>query len=324
MRLEHQILIAVGIDLLLGDPQWLPHPVRAIGTLAARLEDVSRRLFRSARLAGAACTLAVYAATGLAAWGLLAVAWMIHPAVGDAAAILIIYAAIAPRDLMRHSMAVFRPLSRGDLAEARRCVGWICGRDTDRLDAPGVARAAVESVAESTVDGVTAPLFFALLAGPIGAIVYRAVNTLDSMFGHRDERYAEFGYCAAKIDDLANYVPARLTAPLMCLAAMLLGQRGAAAVQILRRDGRKHASPNSGLAEAAMAGALGVQLGGTTWYDGQPLDKPTIGEPHQPCAAAHIAQANWLMLATTLLFLACGVALRYACVEAALSWRVYG
>ena len=188
-------------------------------------------------------------------------------------------------------MAVFRPLAAGNLVEARRRVGAIVGRDTDRLDEAGVVRAAVESVAESTVDGVTAPLFFAAVAGPVGAMVYRAVNTLDSMFGHQDDAYRRFGWAAARIDDLANYLPARLTAPLLCLAALLLRLAvRAGAARSLLRDGRNHASPNSGLAEAAMAGALGVQLGGLTYYDGQPLEKPTIGDaivplsrpPHSP------------------------------------------
>ena len=202
--------------------------------------------------------------------------------------ILVIYTTIAARDLARHSMAVLRPLAAGDLVEARRRVALIVGRDTARLDEAGVVRAAVESVAESTVDGVTAPLFFAVVAGPVGAMVYRAINTLDSMFGHQDERYREFGWAAARIDDLANYLPARLTAPLVCLAALLLRQRPRLACAILARDGRKHASPNAGLTEAAMAGALGVQLGGVNYYDGQ-----TVGQAdHRRCRRAAVGAAH--------------------------------
>ncbi len=167
-------------------------------------------------------------------------------------------------------------------------MGAIVGRDTDRLDEAGVTRAAVESVAESTVDGVTAPLMFAVVAGPVGAMVYRAINTLDSLFGHQDERYGQFGWAAARIDDVANYVPARCTAPLVCLAALLLRLRPRLAWRTLLRDGRNHTSPNAGLTEAAMAGALGVQLGGVNYYDGQPLEKPTIGEAdHALVGAAH-------------------------------------
>jgi len=396
MRLEYQVLAAVAIDLCLGDPRWLPHPVRGIGWLATRLERLARRphspplptvlrtvpgegrgegerLTRAAitsspvparvppgegrgegevvsgapsppaplpegegRIRGAACApegegrmrlagflvaMAVYLITGAAAWGAIYAAGLAHPLAGDAVAVLVIYVAIAPRDLARHGMAVYRALAGGELAEARRRVAAIVGRDTESLDAAGVARAAVESVAESTVDGVTAPLLFAVVAGPVGAIVYRAINTLDSMFGHQDARYARFGWAAARIDDAANYLPARLTAPLVCLAAMLLGQRGLGAVRILVRDGRNHASPNSGLPEAAMAGALGVQLGGANWYDGQPLEKPTIGDPRVPLSAGHIQAANLLMLAATMLFAAAGVAVRLGAVHLWHVWR---
>ena len=322
MRLEYQILSAVVLDLALGDPRWLPHPVRGIGCLATWLERLVRRgdreieastpdelkpeaqarnvrggcercgdgtdvrsdhsvaprdslpdssLARRAstqvaaqrvdvrlRLAGLVVALTVYGLTGLAAWGAIRLAALVHPIGADLVSIVIIYTAIAPRDLARHSMAVFRALTAGDLVEARRRVAMIVGRDTDRLDEPEVVRAAVESVAESTVDGVTAPLVFAVVAGPVGAIVYRAINTLDSMFGHRDARYRDFGWAAARIDDLANWLPARLTAPLVCLAALIAWQRPCRALRVLVRDGRRHESPNAGLSEAAMAGALGV------------------------------------------------------------------
>jgi len=286
MRLEYQILAAVAADLLLGDPRWLPHPVRGIGRLAGWLETPARRVLGSTRIAGLATALAVYAVAGLAAWGAIELASLAHPWAGDAASVAVIYTTIAARDLVGHSMAVYRPLVVADLDEARQRVGAIVGRDTGRLDESGVVRAAVESVAESTVDGVTAPLLFAAVAGPVGAMVYRAINTLDSMFGHDDERYARFGWAAARIDDLANYLPARLTAPLACLAAALLAQRPVGAMRILVRDGRRHASPNAGLAEAAMAGALGVQLGGLNYYDGVPLDRSTIGDARTPLAPA--------------------------------------
>ena len=195
------------------------------------------------------------------------------------------------------------------------------GRDTEELDESGIVRAAVESVAESTVDGVTAPLFFAIVAGPPGAMVYRAVNTLDSMFGHQDRRYAQFGWAAARIDDAANYIPARLTAPLLCLAAFLWRQRPGQAVRTLLRDGRKHASPNAGLAEAAVAGALGVQLGGTNFYGGRPLDGPTIGDPLTPLGPRHIRLANALMWTAAGLLLAVGLPLRLAATELWHLWR---
>ena len=324
MRLDCQILIAVALDLLLGDPQWLPHPVRSIGRLALWLETLSRRLFGSTRTAGLFAALSTYIVVGAAAWGAIRLAAAIHPSAGDVVSILIIYTTIAARDLARHSMAVYRSLAAGELIEARRRVGAIVGRDTDRLDEAGVVRAAVESVAESTVDGVTAPLLFAVVAGPVGAMVYRAVNTLDSMFGHQDERYRQFGWAAARIDDLANYIPARCTAPLICVAALLLRLRPKRALQTLLRDGRKHASPNAGLTEAAMAGALGVQLGGVNYYDGQPLEKPIIGDVVAPLCPRHIRLANALMFVAAGLFLAVCLALRVGTLQLWSTWRAVG
>jgi adenosylcobinamide-phosphate synthase len=312
MRLEYQILAAVALDLAVGDPRWLPHPVRGIGRLAAWLESATRRTIHHERVAGVAAALAIYAITGGVAYGLLRAAAWWRPWASDVAAILIIYSTVAARDLAAHSMDVFRALRADNLADARRLVGRIVGRDTANLDEAGVVRAAVESVAESTVDGVTAPLFFALIGGPVAAIVYRAINTLDSMFGHQDERYRRFGWAAARIDDVANYLPARLTAPLLCLAAALLCQRPWHALRIAARDGDRHASPNSGLTEAAMAGALGVQLGGVNYYDGVACPKPTLGDALVPCAPRHIPLANALMLAAAALFLATGLVLRCA------------
>ena len=345
MRLEYQILAAVALDLVLGDPRWLPHPVRGIGLLATRLEPVARRWIAPPKLAGIVTALGVYAVAGITAWLSIALAGRLHPWAADAVSIVVLYTTIAARDLSRHSMAVFRPLAAGDLVEARRRVGGLVGRDTQSMNPSEVVRATLESVGESTVAGVTAPLFYAVLAGPVGAMVYRAINTLDSMFGYREEPYREFGWAAARIDDLANYLPARLTAPLVCLASALQrGKRGRSnlcaapfgptgkldltpfllpfplrrplhALRIMARDGRKHSSPNSGLAEAALAGALGVQLGGVSYYGGQPLQRPPIGDPLVPLAVAQIPQANALMWTTTALFLALCLAVRIAVVH---------
>lgn len=310
MRLEYQILAAFALDLLVGDPQWSLHPVRIIGRLAQRLECPARKLLRNERLAGVLAAFLLVAIVGLASYAIIALAARLHPLAADVASILLIYSTIALRDLLTHSGAVYRALAEGDLAGARKRVSWIVGRDTDELDEAGVARAAVESVAESTVDGVTAPLFFAFLAGPVGAMVYRAINTLDSTFGYKNEQYARFGWASARLDDLANYLPARLTGPLVSLAAALLLRRGRESWQILRRDARNHSSPNSGITEAAMAGALGVQLGGTNLYFGQPVDKPTLGDPEQPLTKAHILRANRLLWLTAGLFVVVCVCLR--------------
>ncbi len=297
MRLEYQILLAVLLDLLFGDPRWLPHPVRLIGGLAARCESVSRDAL-PARAAGIFTALAVIAAAWAAGACLVLLGRAIHPIAADVVSILLIYTTLAARDLAQHSMSVYHALAAGDLPEARRRVGLIVGRDTADLDERGVTRAAVESVAESIVDGVTAPLFFAVIAGPLGAIVYRAINTLDSMFGYKNERYLRFGWASARLDDAANFIPARLTAPLICLAALLMGGQARHSWKVLRRDARNHPSPNSGFAEAAVAGALGVQLGGLSYYAGKPSQKPTIGDPLVELDKRHILAANALMFAS--------------------------
>jgi adenosylcobinamide-phosphate synthase len=321
MRLEYQILIAVLLDIVLGDPRWMPHPVRAIGALAVRTEKFSRRFFGPTRLAGVIAVFFVYSIAGIATWGAIILARRLNPLAGDIVSILAIYSTIAARDLASHAMAVLVPLRRKDTSAARRTLGAIVGRDTERLNDSEIIRAATESVAESTVDGVTAPLFYAFCGGPVGAMLYRAVNTLDSMYGHQDDHYGRFGWAAARIDDVANYIPARITAPLMCLAAWFLSLSPRRAWNILLRDGRKHASPNSGLPEAAMAGALGVQLGGTNYYGGIPIQRPTIGDHHMPFSTRHILQSILIMSLTTGLFLVVGLSLRIGTLYCLEAWR---
>jgi len=303
MRLNLLILMAFGLDLLLGDPRWFPHPVKLIGRFAALLEAPLRLVIPFERLAGAVAWALVVGATGGAAWGLLTAAGKLDPVIQDLVAVLLLYTAFAARDLVDHSNHVLQALRADDLPEARRRVSMIVGRDTAELNEAGVVRATVESVAESTVDGVTAPLFFAALGGPVAALAYKAVNTLDSMFGHKDERCLKFGWASARLDDLANLIPARITGHLIALSACLLRYNPAAALRILARDGRKHASPNAGLSEAAFAGALNIQLGGLNLYGGEPHEGALIGDPHEPLGPEHITRANWLMYLTAFLAL---------------------
>ena len=310
MRLEYQIIAAFGMDLLFGDPRWLPHPVKAIARLAMALEPPLRRIIPNPRAAGVLTELVVLAATAGVAFGLVAGAHRVHPLLADAVAILLLYTCLAGRDLARHSGRVYQALAAGDLPAARVQVAMLVGRDTDTLDEPGVVRAAVESVAENLVDGVSAPLFFAMIGGPVGAMLYKAVNTLDSTFGYKNERYLRFGWAAARLDDVANYLPARLTVPFMVLAAAILRLRPCQAWRLCRRDGRKHPSPNSGLAEACVAGALGVELGGINSYFGVPSERPRMGEPLRPLVPADILRVNRLKLTTAVLFLAAIAAIR--------------
>ena len=311
MRLEYQIAIALLLDLSFGDPRWLPHPVRFIGRLIAALEEPARRAIPDARLAGSLMALAVILTAALATGAMIGVAGWVHPRLGDAVSILILYTTLAARDLANHSNGVYRALARFDLAEARRLVSWLVGRDTERLTEPEVVRAAVESVAENTVDGIIAPLFFAALGGPIAAMTYKAASTLDSMIGYRNERYIDFGRTAAKIDDGANWLPARLAAPIIAAAAALTGQQASAAWRIARRDGRKHMSPNAGIAEAAFAGALGIRLGGVMQRRGRPVNLPEIGDPVVTLAHGQILAANRMMYAATGIAVAVFLAARW-------------
>jgi len=303
MRLEFQVTIAFGLDILIGDPRWLPHPVKLIGRFAAALESPLRRAISNTRTAGILAVLAVLSVTGWTTFLVVAGAAHLHPVAGEIVSILALYTCFAARDLAAHSGRVHRALVNGDLPEARRCVGMMVGRDTARLDEPEIVRGAVESVAENMVDGVTAPLFFAVLGGPVGAMLYKAVNTLDSTFGYKNERYLQFGWASARLDDVINYIPSRVTARLVAASAVLLGLRASGARRIFKRDGRKHPSPNSGLTEAAVAGALGVQLGGLNYYFGEASERQRMGDPEQPLRCIHILQANRLMLLTSVIAL---------------------
>lgn len=312
MRLEYQILAAILLDVLAGDPPWLPHPVKLIGRFASSLEIPLRQIFANARTAGAMAVLIVLIVTVLVTYAVIFSAGLLHPLVADIVSIVLLYTTFAARDLSRHSVNVYRELKIGNIEEARGKVSLLVGRDTDMLDEEGIVRATVESIAENTVDGVTAPLFFAFLAGPAGAMLYKAINTLDSTFGYKNEQYLEFGWTSAKLDDLANYIPARLTAVIIPVAAVILKLSALDSLRILFRDGNKHPSPNSGLPEAAVAGALNVQLGGLNYYFGEPSSRPTLGDPVRALRQNDILQANGLMFVTMTLATILFVAVRFS------------
>ncbi|MEW6531354.1 MAG: adenosylcobinamide-phosphate synthase CbiB [Thermodesulfobacteriota bacterium] len=314
MPLEHQILLAFLLDLALGDPRWFPHPVKIIGRFALFLEPRCRHAFGNTRVAGAVAALAVVGITALSTYTLVRASGTLHPWTADALAIFVMYSGIATRDLLNHSASVLRNLEAGNLTDARVAVGLMCGRDTDILDEEGIARATVESVAENLVDGVTAPLFFAFLAGPVGIMTYKAISTLDSTFGYKDERYREFGWASARLDDAAAFLPSRLTAVLVPVAAALTGLRPRKALEVFLRDRKKHPSPNAGQTEAAFAGALDVRLGGLNYYQGVASVKQTLGDPVLPLDAHRIVEANRLMLTASVLALALFWVVRVALV----------
>jgi adenosylcobinamide-phosphate synthase len=276
------VLAAVVLDLVLGDPRALPHPVVAIGRLISFLEGPLRRLFPNARLAGVVLLVTtvgvVFALTAL----LLKAAYAIAPDAGLVLGLYFAWVSLAARSLHGESGKVFLAPGRGALPGARLALSYIVGRETALLEETEIVRGAVETVAENTGDGVIAPLFYLMLGGPPLAIAYKAVNTLDSMVGYKNERYLDFGWASARFDDLANYLPARLTGLLMVLAAPICALSGSGAWRVLRRDCRNHASPNSGYPEAAAAGALGVRLGGANSYFGKLVEKPTIGDSTLP------------------------------------------
>jgi adenosylcobinamide-phosphate synthase len=318
------LVAAVLLDLLLGDPRWYTHPVRVIGWLCSFGEKYCRRwLPQRETLAGTATALSVLGSVFIILWGLLSLARIIHPAVEVIFAVFLLYTSIATRDLLRHSKNVYLALVPScDLKEARRRVGFIVGRDTNALDRDGVVRASVESVAESASDGIIAPLFFSALAvllqgflpisagslspvavAAIGAMLYKATNTMDSMFGYKNKEYLHFGFFAARLDDVLNYLPARLCGLCIVAACPLTGLDIRRCWRIFLRDRREHASPNSGHPEAAMAGALGIQLGGASVYFGKEVYKPTLGDPTREIEAKDILRANSLVLYSLFVFL---------------------
>ncbi len=293
------------LDLSLGDPQGFPHPVRLMGKFARFLEHFSRKNIRSNFWAGVFTSLLVYSISFILPWLLLKISSYIHPFLEFLFSTFLIYTSIALKDLIDHSKDVYSALNEGNLNKAREKVAKIVGRDTKNLSENEIVRASVESVGESLVDGITAPLFFAAIGGPAFAILYRSINTLDSLFGYKNSTYLMFGRFPARIDDIANYIPARLTAPILSICAGLLGFRIFSSFKILFRDGKKHPSPNSGLSEAALAGALNVQLGGRNFYQGIPNDKPKIGDPLEELGPQKILEANRIILLTSLL--TCGL-----------------
>ncbi len=314
MRGALVILLAFCLDLCIGDPRWLPHPVRGMGRAITALEGWLRRRFPPApggeRAAGVVLAMALPLGSFLAGWGVLRLCGAVSPWLGLGAEVLLCAQCLAARDLREESMAVHRELLRGDLPAARRMVGRIVGRDTAALTAEGVTKAAVETVAENASDGETAPLFWMALGGAPLALAYKAVNTMDSMVGYQNHRYRYFGTAAARLDDLVNWIPARLTALLMAALAPLAGLDGRGALRIGRRDRRRHKSPNSAQTEAAMAGALRVELAGDAYYFGELHHKPVIGDSLRPIEAEDIRRANRLLYRVSAAFAVLAAALR--------------
>jgi adenosylcobinamide-phosphate synthase len=302
---------AFALDLLLGDPRWLPHPVVYIGACIKWLEGLLSERVGSRRLAGVLLTALTLAATGAAASVFLYLAAEIDPLLGWAAALWLAFTTLALRSLHKESRAVVKLVEEGRPDEARQALALIVGRDTAGLSEEAVVKACIETVAENTSDGIVAPLFYLFLGGPVLAVLYKAANTLDSMVGYRNERYRELGWASARLDDLLNLIPARLTGVLMALAAWPLGLDPWGALKMMGRDARKPASPNAGFPEAAAAGALGIQLGGPASYFGKQVDKPSLGDLDRPVTVTAYRKMVRLMYLTSFLALALGVILTW-------------
>ncbi|MFZ5631813.1 MAG: adenosylcobinamide-phosphate synthase CbiB [Bacillota bacterium] len=303
------VLLAFLVDLAVGDPPRLPHPVVIIGRMISGLE---RLLYTPRRvggmIGGAVMAVIVVGAAYAATAALLYFLQRIHPWLAVITEIWIISTTLAARGLAGAAGEILRPLAAGDIDRARRLVGGIVGRDTASMDTREVTRATVETVAENTVDGVLAPLIYAFIGGAPLAMAYKAVNTLDSMVGYRNERYMYFGRFPARLDDIANFLPARIGGVMLLAAAWITGRRAGGALRAMLRDARRHPSPNSGIPEAAVAGALGVRLGGLNIYGGVESFRQHMGDDIYPLAPVHIRQAVDLMYMSSFLAAVTGAA----------------
>jgi adenosylcobinamide-phosphate synthase len=298
-----RLALAYALDLLFGDPEWFPHPVRGFGWLIRAGERWLRSFSKNPRnelLAGAALTCSI-----------TSIGWVLGRPKNPTWQVLLAWTALATRSLLSESHAVIRALEAGDLSAARRRLSRIVGRDTAHLNESEISRAVIETLAESACDGIIAPLFWLTTGGVSCAMSYKAINTLDSMIGHPEPPYRYFGRVAARLDDAANFIPARITAAGIVVAARLQKLDAECALQIWRRDGNKHASPNAGQSEAAIAGALGVRLGGASCYDGHPHRAPLLYAEGRPpsvgdakAALSVVAIVSGLAFGAALLILA--------------------
>lgn len=308
MKILCVCLIGMILDWIFGDPVWLYHPVRIIGKWISFLEKILRKFAgdqegneKKLLIAGGILWMLVILASAAVPMGILYLAEKFSPCAAFVLECFWCYQLLAARSLGKESKKVYKKLIQDDLSGARLAVSMIVGRDTENLTVEGVTKAAVETVAENTNDGVIAPLIYMLIGGPILGFVYKAVNTMDSMLGYKNEKYLYFGRVAAKMDDVAGFIPARISALLMILASCLLGMDGKNALWIWKRDRRKHASPNAAQTEAVCAGALQVQLAGDAWYFGKKYEKDTIGDPIREIEPRDILRSEKLMIGTEVL-----------------------
>lgn len=299
-------------DLIFGDPEWLPHPVKLMGRLInfldKRLQGDTHKWME--RIKGGVLAFIVIGISAYGAYLLLVSLKDIHPLLGNLAWVYLGYTTLSVKDLFLKAKAVLKEIKAGSITEARDKLSQIVGRDTQPLSEDKIIRAAVESIAESTNDGIIAPLFYLILAGPVLAIAYKAINTLDSMVGYRNERYINLGWASARLDDAANFLPARITGVLIPLSSFVLRKGFKPSLRIMLRDGKKHPSPNSGISEAAMAGALGIRLGGPSTYQGRHSEKAYLGEERRSIMPAVINEALAISFTASVFMVLLGMGLQ--------------
>lgn len=305
------ILLAYSLDLTLGDPRWFPHPVKMIGGLVNFLEGFLRKGRKEIlRVKGACLALTVVFFSTFSAYLILTLMRKLNPIAGTITWIFLAYTTLAAKDLFLHAKRILKEISDKDIVKARKALSCMVGRDTQHLTENDIIKATIESVAESTNDGIIAPLFYLIIGGPVLAFFYKAINTMDSMIGHKDERYRDFGWFAARLDDVANLIPARITGILISVSSFLTGRGFGHSFRTMLQDGRKHPSPNSGISEAAIAGALGIRLGGPSTYNGEMEDKPYLGKDVAPIKPLLLSEALKMSFMTSLLMVLIGAALR--------------
>jgi len=294
------IVLAIVIDRIFGDPRWLPHPVVGIGKLIKLLDDRLNK-GRGRKSKGSLLVIVVLFVVGGLVFAITFSAFAIHPVIGIIVEAILISLTIASKGLKDAAMEVYQPLEQNNLIEARVKLSYIVGRDTEHLSESEIVRGTVETVAENTSDGITAPLFYALFGGALFAFLYRAINTCDSMVGYKSEKYLKFGWASARLDDVVNLIPSRITGILMLLTNESTYSKREC-WRTLFRDAKRHPSPNSGWGEAAVSGLLGIQLGGRNSYQGVISNRPTIGIERQQLQKEHILRTIEIMHRTLIGF----------------------
>ncbi len=302
-----QIAIAFVLDILIGDPRWLPHPVRIMGKCIEYLEILFRKVFRSERTAGIFLTGIIVMGSYLITFKIISFFYGFGTVWGIAASIVIIFYSLSIRDLLNETRNVLKALKSGNLPKARSNLSRVVGRDTHNLNEQQVATGCIETSAESSVDGIIAPLFYAFIGGPALAMAYKSVNTLDSMVGYKNEKYHKFGWASAKLDDVANFIPARIAAIILPISSFICGADFSNSLRIVKRDGQKHPSPNSGIPEAAIAGALRIRLGGPSVYNGIHSDKPFIGDPINSIDFDDISNTTRIVMVSAIILVTLGI-----------------